>query len=280
MGILFALLSVFGASLTTSIDRLNIKRNRISAQREMFLVFLAMSTSLLLFVVFTHQRFPSLSLPAFALMASIVLISFAANTCDYLSIKANDLSLREPLTDFEPIAAGLIGYVAFPAERKPAFLIALLLSMMIVYWGTHRRKLRKFQARGMFFLLLAVFLEGMLPSLYKLTLTYLSPAYITLFRVVVILVLVQIFHPKTKKSKLTPKNLSYGLLSGIACSMGAVTALYAIGSLGVVVTMLLMLLGPFVRYSAAYFVMKEKVRKGEVASSLLLAGTVITSVLK
>lgn len=44
--------------------------------------------------------------------------------------------------------------------------------------------------------------------------------------------------------------------------------------------MLLMLLGPFLRYLSGYFILKENVRKGEMASSFLLALVVLVPILK
>lgn len=269
---------VLGDSLTTAIDRANFKKTHIAPQQLMMLVFFMMSLFVLLFLIITKQPFPTFTIVSFGLMALIVVVSFSANVFDYKSLKVDDLALREPLTDFEPIIAGLIAYMLFPAQREPGFLIAFLLGVIIVYWGTHRRKLRKVQKKGMTFMLLSVCLYALLPNIYSFALEYLSPAYVTFFRVAATFILVLIFFPKViPKKRLAAKKLKYGMLSGFTSSVGAVAWLYAIGSLGVVLTSLLMLLGPFVRYSAGYFVLKEKVLLGELASSFLLFTTVISS---
>jgi glucose uptake protein GlcU len=80
--------------------------------------------------------------------------------------------------------------------------------------------------------------------------------------------------------KLSSQKLSYGFLAGVVYALGAVTSLYAIRELGVVLTMLLTLLGPFLRYLSGYFILKENVRTGEMVSSFLLALVVLVPIIK
>lgn len=245
----------------------------------MWLVFMGMSLSLLLVIHVTRQHEPPLPLVALGLMALITVVSFGSNVFDYLSLKADDISLREPMDDFEIMVAGLFGYILFPTERKPAFLIVFVLGIFIMYWGTHCRKLRNFQKKGMSFFLLSIILEALLPSIYKITLKHIDPTYIALFRTVAVLVLTSLFFPLKKTLKgISLKKISYGLASGVIYAVGTVTSLYAIHLLGVVQTMLILLLGPALRYLAAYFILREKVRKGEMISSLLLAGLALAAV--
>jgi glucose uptake protein GlcU len=280
MGFLYLFISIFGESTGKTIDKLNFRRNRIAAQQLQLLEFFAMSVALALFVFLTHQSFPHFTLVALGLAALIAVVSFGSNVFDVLSLKADDLSLREPLLDFQPVVAGLIGYAVFPGERKPGFLLAFVLGGMIVYWGSHRRKLRRLQAKGMYYLLLAVCFEALLPSIYKVTLHHLSPSYIAAIRSMSVLVLSGLFFPAKNLRRLSAKKLNYSLLGGVVYAVGAVASLYAIQALGVVLTMLLMLLGPFLRYLSGYFILKENVRTGEIISSFLLALVVLIPIFK
>lgn len=189
---------------------------------------------------------------------------------DEISLQKNDLSLREPLVDFEPIATGLIAYALFPEERRPAFLVAFILGTFIVRWGIHRRKLRKSQSKGMFYLWVAVILYAIVPIFYKEALDYLSPTYIALFRLSSILLLLLLFFRPKRSRKLTNKMVGYSTLAGLAYAVGAVVSLYAIQAYGLVLTMLFLMLGPALRYLAGQFILREKVRRGEVLSSLML----------
>ncbi len=78
--------------------------------------------------------------------------------------------------------------------------------------------------------------------------------------------------PVRSVRKITPSKVRYSFLSGAVYALGAVASIYAIQKLGVVLAMLLLLLGPFLRYLSGYFILKENVRKGEMISSVLLAG--------
>lgn len=279
MGFLYLFISIFSESAGKTIDKLNFARNHINARQYMFLVFLAMYLSLLVFIIADKQPFPHFSAASLGILILIAAFSFGGNVFDCLSVKANDLSLREPLVDFEPIVAGLAAYIIFPAERKPAFLVAFALGALIVRWGIHRRKLRKHQIKGLFYLWIAVFLYAILPSLYKEALIYMSPVYIAFFRLASVLLLTTIFFPYKSTKGLSGKKVWYSSVSGVIYALGAVTSIYAIQVLGVVLTMLFLMLGPAMRYLAGYFILKEKVRRGEIISSLLLALVVLVAAL-
>ena len=275
MGFLSLLISILAESSGKTVDKFNFRRTHITPRLYMFLVFLAMTGSLLLFIIFTKQPLPKFSLVTIGLILLVAIFSFGSNVFDCMSLKVDDLSLREPLIDFQPIMAGLIGYVIFPAERKTSFLAAFIVAAFIVRWGIHRRKLREFQAKGMFYLSVAVVLEAFLPTLYKESLYHMSPIYIAFFRLALVLVLTSIFFPAKKLRGITPSKVWYSLIAGIIYTIGAVAAIYAIKVLGVVLTMLFLMLGPALRYLSGYFILREKVRRGEVIASLLLALVVL-----
>ncbi len=281
MDFIFPLAAILSETVAKTVDKLNFSRNRIAATHLMRLVFIGMATSLLLYIVLAGKPMPHFSAIALGLMILIGLVSFAGNVFDYWSLKSDDLSLREPMSGFGPILAGLFGYLFFPVERKSTFLPAFILSIAIVYFGTHRRRLGTKQKKGMFYLSLTVFLYALLPSIYKQTLPYITPEYIALFRVIAILALVSIFMPlkkHVKQGKRSVKRRIYGLASGVIYALGTVTSLYAIQKLGVVQTMLLLLLSQALIYLTSYFILREKVHKGEVVSSLCLAIVVLGAI--
>ncbi len=270
MGFTYLLTSIIAESVGKTIDKLNFRRNKIDPRQSLLLAFTVMTASVLSYTILTKQTFPHISLTAAILLVGIALFSFGGNVFDELSLQKDDLSLREPLVDFEPIATGLIAYLLFPEERKTAFLVAFILGALIVRWGIHRRKLRSGQARGMFYLWVAVILYAIVPVFYKEILDYLSPTYIALFRLSSILLLLILFFRPKRRKRLTGKMIGYGTLAGVVYAVGAVVSLYAIQLYGLVLTMLFLMLGPALRYLAGQFVLREKVRRGEVLSSLML----------
>lgn len=270
MNVFYLVLSTLGESGGYIADRINFKRNRIGFRQLMFLSFLGMSFFLWLFIFLTSDAFPHLSWMSVGMMMLIIGFSFGGNIFDTLSMKADDLSLREPLVDFYPILAGLVGYIAFPNERDSVYLWAFVAGTIVVWWGLHGIKLRRLQKKGIFYLMLGTILYAVLPSLYKEALDYFSPAYISALRVTGILILTSIFLPFKSMRTLTPSRVWYCVLSSFSCSIAAIAGLYAIRIYGVVLTMLFLMLGPAVRYLAGQFILHEKVRRSEVMSSLML----------
>lgn len=280
MGVFFSLLAVFCESLGKTVDKINFRRNRITYRQNLLIAFFGMSVIIAAYIALTKEAWPHFTLLTVLLTGLITIFSFAGNVFDEISLKVDDLSLREPLVDFEPILAGLVGYALFPSERKPIFLLAFVLGALVVYWGSHRRKLRRMQKKGMTYLLLAAVFYAFLPSIYREALNYLSPAYISLFRASSILVLLAIFLPTRRLSKISAPKLKYGFAASFIYAVEAIVSLYAIKSLGVVLTMVLFMLGPAMRYWSSSFILKENVRMGEMASSFLLAIIVSISVIK
>ncbi len=270
MGIFYLLTSILAESAGKTIDRLNYSRYHIGARQSLFIDFVVMSIAIGLFILLAGLPFPHFTPKIVVLLLLIAFFSFGGNVFDELSLKANDLSLREPLVDFDPIMSGLVGYLLFPAQRKPAFLVAFILGAFIVRWGIHRRKLRKGQKKGMFYLLIGIMLYSVLPSIYQETLKYLSPSYIAFFRVTAILVLTSLFFPPRKWKGFSPRRVQFAVMAALAYAVGAIVSLYAIKTYGVVLTMLFLMLGPALRYLAGQFILHEKVRRGEVLSSLML----------
>lgn len=280
MDFLFPLVALMSEATAKTVDKLNFSKNHVSSPHLMRLIFGGMGLSMFVYIVLTRQPLPDFSLVGLCLMGLITVASFGGNVFDYLSLKRDDLSLREPLFGFEPILAGLVGYLLFPGERKAIYIPALLLSIVAVYYGSHRRRLGKAQKKGMTYLLLAVIIYATLPSLYKLTLPYISPEYIAFIRVLGVLLLIYLFmpiHKHVKRSARTSKQRLYGLFAGVFYALGTVASLYAIDRLGVVQTMLLVLLAPALVYATSFFILKEKVRTGEMVSSLALAIIVLVA---
>lgn len=270
MGFVYLLLTVIGESSTNIIDRLNFKRNNIGFKHLMLFSFLAADTFLVLFVLLTRQPFPQLGLVALSWLLFIISISFIANIFDALSLKSDDLSLREPLVDFYPILAGLVGYIAFPAERRTAVLIAFIVGIVVIWWGVRNIKLRRLQKKGIGYLMLATGLYALLPSIYQVVLQYISPTYIMIFRITGIILLVLLtLRPKLSRGA-TRRRVGYCMASGLACAISAVAGLYAIQAYGVVVTMLFTMLGPALRYLAGQFILGERIKRTEVLMSLIL----------
>jgi drug/metabolite transporter (DMT)-like permease len=276
MGFFALFLSILAESSAKTIDKVNFARTKTTPRLMMLIIFITMSAAISSYLVITQQPFPSLSLVALGLLGLIGFFSFGGNIFDVLSLKNNDLSLREPLVDFEPIAAGLLAYLLFPQQRNIVYLIAFILGTFITFWGVHRRKLRKAEKKGLMYMWLAVAFYAILPSIYQEALEFMTPSYVAFFRVSIILVLTASFFPPRKiRQTVSTKGVLLAIIAGAIYAIGAVASLYAIDVFGVVLTLLFLMLGPSLRYLSSYFILGEKVRRGEIGSSILLLIVVV-----
>ena len=140
----------------------------------------------LAFVLITRPELPTFTASVFLSLGLIIGLSFVSNIVDENSLKINDLSLREPLSNFHPILAGFIGYMLFPEERNIILLLALAFGGMVVLWGIKPSKLAKAQEIGIVYMASSVLIESILSNVYVFALESVSPEYVALVRTVAI----------------------------------------------------------------------------------------------
>ena len=271
MGYLFVAFAVFAENAGKIFDKYNFEHTQVTPKETLRLVFGVMATAITVFVLLTRPELPALSSPLLLSLALVVALSFISNVFDETSLKINPLSLREPLSNFHPILAGFIGYLLFPEERSAFLLLALILGAFIVSWGIKPAKLAKAQKLGIACMVLSVLAESALTNVYVVALENTSPEYIALVRsVFIFLLLAIVYQPKKRNYKTKNQARLLALTSGIFYSVGAIISLYAIEALGVVTTMLLLLVGPALRYLSAFIFLKDKPNRHELISSCLL----------
>jgi len=271
MGYVYLLVSIFVENTGKILDKYNFKHTSISPRESLLYTFIAMTIVVSISAGVIRPGLPQFTLAVVIPLLLIVLISLLSNVLDAISLKINDLSLREPLSGFHPILAGFIGYVLFPDERNWLLLVALIAGALVVSWGINPSKLRKAQKAGILYMLAAIILESLLTNVYAIALKETSPELIALVRTFSIALLLYLFiKPKKRVRKKRKQSLLFAALAGLAYGVGAIVGLYAIRDLGVVTMMLLMLLGPALRYTSAYIFLRDKPTRKEVISSGLL----------
>ena len=280
MGYIFALAAILAENAGKIFDKSNFIRTQITPKEALRLVFGVMSVSILAFILVTRPELPGFTASVFVLLGLIVGLSFISNVVDENSLKINDLSLREPLSNFHPILAGFIGYWLFPDERNILLLLALVFGGLIVLWGIKPGKLAKAQRLGIIYMASSVLAEGVLSNVYALALESVSPEYIALVRTVAIWILLALlFKPKKRRYSTKREATLWALGAGLVYSLGAIISLYAIDALGIVTTMLLLLLGPALRYASAFIFLRDRPTRSEMISSGLLGLIAISAAL-
>jgi len=271
MDLLYPILAVISESVGKTADKFNYTRNKIRPRELLFLLFSTIIIGLLASLVFIPQSFPILSLGTVGIIAFMIAISFGQNFFDYVGLHTKNLSLREPISNLEPILASFLAYLLFPSERNVKYIVAIFTGVIILYLGSADRKLKLTFDKGIIYLLLGTVCSAILASVYKFGLETIAPLYLLLFRIIGVLVLTQLFFRPNLRSLKKPQ-IGLGVVSGLIYIAGNLTRLYSIQHLGLNITILILLLGPVVVYIASAVVIKEKVQpKQIVASAALLA---------
>lgn len=274
MYFLYPLISVLSESIAKTIDKVNYNKNKVNPRELLFLLFVTMSVGTAVSLLFIDQAFPVLSLSLVGLIILVIVVSFAQNFFDYVGLSTKNLSLREPIINLQPIFASFFAYLLFPSERNIKYLAAIFLGVAIIYIGSSRRKYKLTFDRGVAYLFVGMLCSAILASIYKLGLETISPLYLFLFRATGVLILLQLFFRPNLKS-LKKNQVALGVCSGLIYIAGNLGQLYSIQYLGLNLTILLLLLGPGVIYTASSFVLKEKVQYRQIATSAALLCVII-----
>lgn len=274
MNYVFVVISVLSNQTAYLIEKFALSNKNINPIYALKIGFGTIAGLVGLFILITQPQLPDWSSTGALLLSTIIAISAVSNIADETSLKINDISFREPFIDFIPIMTGFMGYIIFPDERHVLLLAALILGCIIIGWGVRPKALAQAQKLGIILLVSVVILEGLLNNIYALTLEYISPEYITLVRssgVFILLILFLRFRKGIIKHSIDKKAKSALLISNLFWFTYIIASLYAIESLGVITTMLLLLLTPLLRYASAFVFLKDKPTKREIISSILLS---------
>ena len=277
MTFIYPLLSAVAESIGKTTDKLNYQKNKILPDRLLFLLFVTMVIGLLIFSVFVRQPMPTITLATAGLIAFMIIVSFGQNFFDYVGLRTKNLSLREPISNFQPILAGFLAYALFPSERNTKYIIAIIAGTAILYASNSNRKLKLAFDKGTAYLFVAVVLSAVLTSVYKVSLEHVSPFYLLLFRSAGVLLLVGVFlKPRLKGIK--NDQLVLGVGAGVMYIVGNLLQLYSIKHLGLNFTIMVLALGPAMIYTGSSLVLKEKVLPKQIIASAALLAIIIWAI--
>lgn len=274
MNIAYPLLAILGESFGKTVDKLNFNKNRIAPNQLIFLLFSTMVAGLSVALVFAEVPFPSIPAGIGILIAAMIAISSASNFFDFKGLSTTNLSVRQPIANFQPILASFLAYLIFPSERDPKYILAIVAGSAILYLINSDRRLKLKVDRGVIYLTLAMVCSAVLQSVYKLGLESVAPMYLLLFRAAGVLVF-SILFLKLNLPSLNKKQVGYGVGAGLLYLLGNLGELYSIHSLGLNATILILLLGPALVYLLCALVLREKVLFRQVAGSAALLLIVI-----
>lgn len=276
---LFPIISILWEALWNTFDKINFNKTKLKAQNQMFLVFLIMAFGSSLTFIFWWNKIPQFSLMLIFLIISIVLISFFQNIFQFHWISKKDLQTREPIISLQPIITVVIAYIIFPSEREIKYILAIILSVLVLYFFKFRWNLKISFDKGILQIFLWVFTASILANLYKFTLWIVSPEFLTICRTIGILIMLILFKQVVlNKSNFNTKQIKYWFLAWFFYFIWALANLYSIKELWLTFTILLLFLWPVFVFLFSFFILKEKVEIKNIISSIIILFIVIITI--
>lgn len=269
MDFIYPLIAVVGESFGKTVDKLNFNKYKVRPNQLIFLLFSTMVSGLLVSLLFVHPPLPSVQLGIGILIAAMIIISSASNYFDFKGLSTTNLSVRQPINNFQPVLASFLAYLIFPSERQPKYILAIIIGTAILYLANSNRKLKLQIDRGVIYLILAMVCSAALQSIYKLGLESVTPMYLLLFRTAGVLAF-SVFFLKLNLPSLKKNQVRYGIGAGLLYLVANLGELYSIHQLGLNLTILVLLLGPAMTYLLCSLVLREKVLFKQVAASAAL----------
>lgn len=277
---MFPIISALSDSFATVIDKIILKKNNISSKHFTSILFVFMGAFCLPLLYFFEIK--EVSILSISILFLIIVGSALQNYLFYVSLSNKDLSSLEPIRNSEPIVIILFAFLIFPDERN--FLVLLLgfiTTLALIY---SHLDLKNFKKEKVIFdkystiLIFSVFISAVLFIGYKYALEFVNPVTLYSIRTIgVFLFLFVLFKPKL--SSLNKTQTSLFTFSAFLYSLSAVTEYFAISTVGIGITVLVLALSPIVIYFLSHFFLKESIDKQKIIASTVIMACVIIAMI-
>lgn len=267
---MFPILSAVSLSFATVIDKFVLKKNAITSRHFTAILFLYMGICCLPLLVFF--RINTIDLVSISILILIIFGSALQNYLFYVTLNKKDLSSLEPISNAEPILIMLLAFLLFPEERNGLVLLFGLfttIALVIAHYNFENASNRIRCDRYTLILLASMLLSAILFIVYKYALIYVSPVTLYVIRTIGVAVfLLTVFRPNM--SRLSPSSHLLVMLAALLYSVAAVTQYFAIATVGVSITVLVLTLSSVITYLSSHFFLKEKVSIQQIIASMII----------
>jgi len=279
MSLVYPILSILGETAGKVLDKFNFNKNKIGYKPLTVIAFLVMLALTVIFLIATKQSYPSLAFYGYILILVMIILSVLQNVTDVIGLSKEDLSLREPISNFEHLMAALIAFFVFPSERDVVTLLFVIIGVGVLLWAnTKKHHLNLFSCKGTRYFVYSTVFAAILTNVYKAGLIILSPSWIFFFRVLGVFIITAAFLRFDIKT-LTRSQWTFSICAGIAYFVGSLAFLFSIQYLGLLTTILLLMLAPALKYLGSYFILKEELTRKEIIGSFLLILVILFSLI-
>jgi drug/metabolite transporter (DMT)-like permease len=249
--------AIFGGSADV-VNKILLGKMKIELKNYLPIVFIILAV-ISLFLVPLNFYFDSQAM-SLKMMVILIIMIVSAGIWNVLLTKSMQ---TEPLHEYEviiltsPFVIVLLAAIFLPAERSLVALIAGVISSVVLVLTRiqkHHLAISKTAKQTM----LAVLLIGVESVCLKLLLDFYSPSFLYFIRVAVLaIVFTSIYKPDFSVLKKI-ETVKLLVLAGLMGTGVMVLKYYALQSIGLVLTTIILLIAPLITYIASYFYFKEK----------------------
>jgi len=209
-------------------------------------------------------------------LLAIILTASLRNVLFYSGFQREGLSEIQPFLVFSPLLTILVASVLYPDERNLYVLALAIFAGLVLILSHLEKKHLKFD-KGLVPIMGAVLLEAVENNITKELLYFYSPTALYTLRIGLVSLVLFFFLKPTIKD-MTKKEIGKILLASLMWVLVMIFYYTGFQQLGVVQTVLICMMGPFLVVLGSYTVLKEKrIRKRDIIALVIIIGCVIAS---
>lgn len=261
--------SIFNAT-STILDKIVLSRYKADVYNFIIALFVALwaFTGLSLPWLGSIDFTSAFSFLGFLYLALLVIFAFIWNILYYKAQQHETVQEFEIIIMTQPLFISLMAAIFLADERNWHILVATLIASMAFIFS-HLRRDHLQIGKYTWYLLIAVFFIAAETLMRKLLLEWYSPAALYFVRTGILAMLfIIVWHPSN--FSLPKKAWPHTIISGLIGAIMMVLTFYGYKNLGIVLTTLILMLGPILTYLLDFVILKEKLRPRIVIAAVVI----------
>lgn len=271
--------SIFNA-FSTILDKVVLSRHRADVHNFIIAIFIFLwfFTGLSLPWLGSINSAKAFSIIGIFYLTLLVIFALIWNVIYYRAQQHETVQEFEVIVMMQPLFISLMAAIIFADERNWHILAATAVASLALIFSHLRKDHLNFDQYS-WLLILAVFFIAAEIQMRKLLLDWYSPAALYFVRTGILTVLfIFIWHPA--KLAIPKKSWPHIVVSGLLGAAMMILSFYGYKNLGIVLTTLILMLGPILTYLLDFIILKEKLRPRIIIAAAVILGCILYAGLK
>lgn len=259
----------------TLLDKIALSKYKTNVSHYLIaiFIFLWLSSGLTLPWLAKIDVVRAFSLSGIAIFALLIFFAFVWNIIYYRSQQKETIQEFELIVMTLPLFTAIAAAIFFPDERNWQIFFATLVAAIALILA-HLRKDHLTFNKYSWLLIVAIIFMAAEAQVRKVLLDWYSPASLYFLRTGVLTVLF-IFYLRPRALALTKPVWWHAAISGVLGATEMILIFYGYKELGIVMTTLILMLGPILVYLLDFVLLKEKLRPKIIAAAFVILGCII-----